>query len=67
MLVQTSLGRLNCAGQLCPERSQCRRYRVLIPSLDSDRDRPHGEWASFDLERVAAVTCEVFVLYRGER
>jgi len=57
------LGRLNCAGQFCDEREECRRYRIRLAKPESEPKV--FEWASFDLERLLIVgECPVFVKFR---
>jgi hypothetical protein len=46
------LGRLNCAGQGCSERLECRRYRIRLPRLNQEGDEKLFAWASFDIERI---------------
>jgi hypothetical protein len=65
---QADVGRMNCAGQSCPERKFCRRYQVFIPTRGYDREHPHGAWGSFDIERQKlAGECRAFVQFRGNR
>ena len=66
LVQQRSLGRANCAGLGCDERTACRRFVVRIvwpPSVEWFRR--HGDWISADLERIATGTCASFVQYRG--
>ena len=50
-----SVGKLNCAGQDCPEREGCRRFEVRVP--DRYEKGADGlkvslfEWGGFDIER----------------
>lgn len=61
----------NCAGQFCPERGECRRFRMLIPKSGQKRDFAHrdtlGVWMSFDLERKALGDCPAFIRQREPR
>lgn len=52
---------VNCAGQFCPERDDCKRYvkRVAGRVKVDDKDVMHHEWASFDLERERTGSCAV--------
>ena len=59
------MGSVNCAGQGCPEREDCRRYRVTVNVPACSRDYPYGEWASFDIERAWSGDCKSFVKYRA--
>lgn len=63
---QGDIGKANCAGQGCPERSYCRRFQVRIwPGALNDGT---GRWGSFDLERAAVGgECPNFVRWIGER
>lgn len=56
---------LNCAGQACPERKDCRRYVVRVNSPECSREYQYGAWASFDLERQEFGDCKSFVKYRS--
>lgn len=55
---------LNCAGQGCPERADCRRFVVRVNAPECSREHPYGDWASFDLERTALGSCPNFTKYR---
>lgn len=56
---------LNCAGQHCPERKDCRRYAVRVNVPECTREHPYGAWASFDLERLLFGDCKQFVKLRA--
>jgi hypothetical protein len=60
-----TLKSLNCAGQACPERKDCRRFVVRVNVPHCSREWPYGEWASFDLERSILGACANFVKYRA--
>lgn len=47
---QSEVQRMNCAGQACPERAQCRRYCV---NVGAEWKVGTGHWGSFDIERKA--------------
>lgn len=57
------LSRVNCAGQGCSDREECRRYKLTLP-LDPKAKEPAFEWASFDLERLLFLDCPAFVRFR---
>lgn len=59
------LNSLNCAGQGCQERDQCRRYRVRVNSPACTKEHPFGEWGSFDVERSRFGDCRQFVKFRA--
>lgn len=62
---QESITKANCAGQGCPERMQCRRFRVRIGERWQETT---GQWASFDLARKAVGgECPNFVRYIDAR
>jgi len=64
--------RLNCAGQGCEERDECRRYRIRLARIVSEAHRivgvPYDEkvfdWASFDIERIWFGECKSLIQYR---
>lgn len=63
--IRSEISRANCAGQGCPEREQCRRYRVR---LDLNWEAGTGQWISADLERAAlGGECPSFKRYISER
>lgn len=65
---EASITRANCAGQGCPERQQCRRYRVRIVSPErGDWHHQAGQWISADIERSNTGTCVHFVRWIAER
>jgi hypothetical protein len=68
---QGKVSTANCAGQGCPERRECRRWRVIVPASGQSRDFVHrdtlGAWMSFDLERQARGDCSAFVRHREAR
>lgn len=56
-----SYGKLNCAGQECPDRDTCRRYVVRV-ATSAGKDQPQVvEWASFDIERMNYKTCPHYI------
>jgi hypothetical protein len=55
---------LNCAGQGCTERKDCRRFVVRVNVPQCSREFPYGEWGSFDIERQVLGDCKQFVKYR---
>jgi len=62
------LARLNCAGQGCAEREQCRRYVARVASgkyvAANGYEHKTYTWASFDLERARFGDCAAFVRIR---
>ena len=58
--VQDGVGRLNCAGQSCPERKECRRFVTRIEGGHGEEHK-HGRWGSFDIERLQQGKCLAFV------
>ena len=62
----SDLSRVNCAGQGCPERDDCKRYRLrLATELNgvAAAERPFV-WGSFDLERLWFGDCPAFVRFK---
>lgn len=55
---------LNCAGQGCDERKECRRYVVTVNVPECSSEHPYGAWASFDIERRVFGDCRHFVRFR---
>lgn len=68
---QQNVASANCAGQGCPERGQCRRYRVIVTKSGLSRDFMYrdtlGHWKSFDIERQAFGSCSAFSRYQVPR
>jgi hypothetical protein len=61
----SDLSRVNCAGQLCEEREECKRYRLRLQSPVKS-EHPVFDWASFDIERIVFGDCLSLVrLKRG--
>lgn len=62
------LARLNCAGQGCPERDECRRYATRVASgkfvAANGYEHKTFTWASFDLERQKLGTCASLIRVR---
>lgn len=61
----SELTRLNCAGQGCAERNECRRYRIRLARKDQVGDVRLYDWASFDIERSVYGDCLSFVQWRA--
>ena len=62
----SDLNRVNCSGQGCLERDDCKRYRLrLWTDVEgvAAADRPFV-WASFDLERLVFGDCPSFVRFK---
>lgn len=55
---------LNCAGQGCGERKECRRYMAMVYVKDCSREYPYGAWASYDIDRQRFGDCHGFVRFR---
>jgi hypothetical protein len=57
--------RLNCAGQGCSERTECRRYRIRLPVERSKKeDEKVFDWASFDIEKIVFGDCKAVIKFR---
>lgn len=58
--------RVNCAGQGCPDRDGCRRYRLRLPEVVAGPrpQVPIFAWASWDIERDRVGECESKVKFR---
>ena len=58
------LGRLNCAGQGCEQRMECRRYRIRLPRIGEGPEKLF-DWGSFDIEKLWFVgDCPALIKYR---
>lgn len=53
--MNSGYGKLNCAGQGCPERDTCRRYVIRVATGQEMK------WASFDIERMQYKTCPHYI------
>lgn len=58
----TDLSRLNCAGQSCEKRNECRRYRIRLPRAGAEPKI--FDWASFDVEQERLGECKALIVFR---